>query len=164
IIATTGVFNPLATDLDQIYDSELARQITRIDKASSDRPVWLCYGPGETSGLVTLLGGRTISGFQWPPQLGLWRDLDPEGAFEDQYNRDAWVFLRYQDSQEPVIFANPNRYALEVRVSPDNAVLVARGARYILATGYAQRQIDSSRYPLVYKSPADTFSIFSIRR
>jgi len=164
VIATTGVFNPLATGLDQIYDSELAQQITRLDKGSGDRPLWLCYGPGETSCLVTLLGGRTISGFQWPPQLGVWRDLDPAGNFEEQYNRDAWVYLRYQDSQEPVMFANTNRYALEVRVSPDNPVLRARGARFILATGYAQWQIDNSRYPVVYKSPRDTFSIFAIRQ
>jgi len=160
VIATTVVFNPLATDLNQIYDSELAQQITRIDSESGDRPLWLCYGPGETSCLVTLLGGRTISGFQWPPQLGLWRDLDPAGNFKEQYNRDAWVYLRYQGSQEPVIFANPNPHALEVGISPDNPVLRARGARYILATGDAKWQTDSSKYPLVYKSRA--FAIFAI--
>ena len=161
ILMTTALFNPLATNLDQIYDSELALQIKKINN-ENNRPLWLCYGPGETSELVTLLGGRSISGFQWPPQVRLWRDLDPAGSFDEQYNRDAWVFLRYQDSREPVIFLNPNRYALEVRVSPDNPVLIARGAKYILATGNAQMQIDRSKYPLVYKSPSDTFTIFTI--
>src|SRR5262249_38241043 len=108
------------------------------------------------------MGGRSISGIQWPPQIGLWRDLDPERNSDDQYNRDAWVTLRYQDSREPVAFTNPNPYALEVKVSPDNKVLRARGARYILATGEAQWEIDRSKYPLVYKSSGNSFAVFEI--
>ena len=81
---------------------------------------------------------------------------------QEQYNRDAWVYLRYQDSQAPVRFANPNPHALEVGVSPDNAVLRARGARYILATGDAQWETDRLKYPLIYKSRANSFTIFAI--
>jgi hypothetical protein len=162
LIGSSALFNPLATSLDQLYDSDLARHIVLLDKTSESRPLWICYGPGDTGILVTLLGGRTISGIQFPPQISLWRDLDPERQFDEQYNRDAWVNLTYQDGQRPVSFANPNPHNLDVNVAPDHPALLARGARYILATGYARGQIDRSRFPIVYQSPAGGFSIFSI--
>jgi hypothetical protein len=162
LVATSASFNPLVTSLDQVYNSELARQIVLLDNASRSRPLWICYGPGDTGILVTLLGGRTISGIQFPPQLGLWRDLDPRRGFDEQYNRDAWVNLTYQDGQRPVAFSNPGPHNLEVNVAPDHPALVARGARYILATGYAQGQIDRSRFPVVYQSQGAGFTVFAI--
>src|SRR5262249_54003260 len=80
VLATTAVFNPLSTNLDHIYESELAGQIVRFDETRGDHPVWICYGGKFPSVLVTVLGGRTISGIQWPPQLALWRSLDPTGG------------------------------------------------------------------------------------
>ena len=162
LIGTSVFFNPLATSIDQLYNSELARQIVLLDKAAESRPLWVCYGPGDTGILVTLLGGRTISGIQFPPQIGLWRDLDPERQFDEQYNRDAWVNLTYQDGQRPVSFANPSPHNLLVNIAPDHPALAVRGAKYILATGYAQGQIDRSRFPVVYRSPAGVFTVFSI--
>ena len=164
LIGTSALFNPLATSLDQLYNSDLARQIVRLDEASESRPLWVCYGPGDTGILVTLLGGRTISGIQFPPQIGLWRDFDPQREFDEQYNRDAWVNLTYQDGQRPVSFANPSPHNLDINVAPDHPALLARGARYVLATGYAQDQIDRSRFPVVYQSPARAFTVFSIGR
>src|SRR5207253_10586042 len=41
LVATTALFNPLSTNLDHIYKSELAQQIIKLNKQSSDRPLWI---------------------------------------------------------------------------------------------------------------------------
>jgi hypothetical protein len=163
LVATTALFNPLATTINHIYDSELARQIVRFNESSDDSPIWICYGPVPQAVLVTVLGGRTISGVLWPPQLSLWRKLDPaEGAFEDRYNRYAEVTLSYQSDPRLAFFKNPTEGTLVVRVAPDHPALKAMGARYILAVGAVQNEIEADNFPLLYRSSNGSFSIYAI--
>jgi hypothetical protein len=159
-----------------LYRSELAEQIQRLDKAA-DRPLWVCYGSGkgryanlspvaltsrpDTAVLVTVLGGRTVSGVQWPPALDFWHALDPSRAYEEFYNRFSLVYLHYTDD-DTVSFSLANFRILDVTIRPDNPVLRQMGAKYILATDDSARQINTVRFPLIYKSPTADFSIFEI--
>jgi hypothetical protein len=162
VVATAGFFNPLSTNLDYIYKSELAREITRLNK-QSERPLWLCYGDSDYPGmLVTLLGGRTLSGVHWPPQLEVWHALDPARAYEGAYNRYAHVFMEYGEDAQKTTFASPDHETLIVTISPDNPVLKSMGARYVLAMRDAQAAVDRSKFPLVYESTTGHFSIFQL--
>jgi hypothetical protein len=163
-VATTAVFNPLATNLDHIYKSELAIEISRINRAESDsKPLWLTYGGTFPGVLITTLGGRSLSGIHWPPQLSVWRKLDPtRGGFEKFYNRYAEVSLQYLPEEKRVSFANPIEGALTVGISPYNPGLRELGARYVLAMGEAQGQLDSAGLVTLYKSTRADFTIYSI--
>jgi hypothetical protein len=123
--------------------------------------VAVCYGESDYPGtLVTLLGGRSLSGVQWPPQLDVWQALDPDRAGEAAYNRYAHVFLEYGRDAQKTTFVSPDDETLIVTVSPDTPVLKSMGARYILAMREAQGLVDRSRLALVYQSPTGQFSIF----
>ena len=163
LVATTALFNPLSTNLDHIYESELAQQIVKLNKESSDRPLWIPYGGIHPGVLITTLGGRSIAGVHWPPQLSLWRSIDPSGGgYEPVYNRYAQVHLSYRPDARWVSFNNFQDDAMEVRISPTHPALKAIGARYVLAMGDAQADVESSKLPLIYKSPNGSFSIFEI--
>jgi hypothetical protein len=163
LVATTALFNPLATNLDHIYDSELAQQIVRLNNQSTDRPLWICYGGVFPGMLITTLGGRSLTGIHWPPQLALWRSLDPTGGgYEKVYNRYAEVSLEYRDDDKWVSFINPTQGTLLVKVSPTHPVLRAMGGGYVLAMGDAQTAVEPARLPLLYKSSNGSFSIFEI--
>lgn len=163
LVATTALFNPLATNLDHIYKSELAQQIVKLNKESPDRPLWICYGGVHPGMLVTVLGGRSLSGLHWPPQLALWRSIDPSGGgYEQVYNRYAQVQLGYRPDAHWVSFNNFQDDAMEVKISPTHPVLLAMGARYVLAMGEAQAAVSASNLPVVYKSEAGSFTIFEI--
>jgi hypothetical protein len=162
LILTSAFFNPLATNLDHIYDSELAREVRRLTNQSADPPLWICYGGGHAGVLVTTLGGRSLTGIQWPPQLSIWRRLDPATVFESSYNRYALVRLLYKPDVSSVSFDNPQTDLLEVSIAPDHPVLREMGARYVLAMGEAQRDVEQSRLDLVYKSSTGSFSILEI--
>ena len=163
LVATTASFNPLATNLDHLYKSELAQEIIRLNNQSTDRPLWICYGGVYPGMLITALGGRSLTGVHWPPQLSLWRSLDPSGGgYEKVYNRYAEVSLEYRDDAHWVSFNNPNEGTLVVKISPTHPVLQAMGARYVLATGDVQNTIESAGLPVIYRSSKGSFSIFEI--
>ncbi|MEK6304439.1 MAG: hypothetical protein AABO41_27435 [Acidobacteriota bacterium] len=164
LVATTAVFNPLATNLDHIYHSELAEQIVRLNRESSDRPLWITYGGVQPGMLITTLGGRSLTGVHWPPQLALWRSLDPtDGAYEKIYNRFAQVQLIYRASPSLISFRSSQEDALDVYVAPDHPALKRLGVRYVLAMGDSQQNVGQSALDLVYKSSNGSFSIFAER-
>ena len=111
-----------------------------------------------------MLGGRSLSGAQWPPQLAIWRQIDTAGDFEAVYNRYALVRLAYRSNSESVSFDNPQVDLFEVGVAPDHPVLRGMGARYVLAMGDAQHAVEQSGLEVIYKSPNERFSILEIPR
>jgi hypothetical protein len=164
LIATTAVFNPLATNLDHIYRSELAEQIIKLNKESKERPLWITYGGVQPGMLVTTLGGRSLTGVHWPPQLALWRSLDQfGGAFEKIYNRFAQVQFIYRPDSSIVTFHSSQEDALEVYIAPDHPALKSLGVRYVLAMGDSQRDVEQSALDLLYRSSNGTFAIFQER-
>jgi hypothetical protein len=160
--ATTWLINPLATNLDHYYNSELSKEIAHMNKQSNERPLWITYGGTHTSQLIAALGGRAMTGVQWPPQLALWHNLDPDGRNEPTYNRYAEISFDYTNDDHFVSFNNPQEGTLIVTVSPTNPALKAAGARYVLVMGDAQKIVDASRLSLLYRSSFDNFSIFEI--
>jgi hypothetical protein len=162
IVATTALYNPLSTNLDHIYDSELAHQITRLNKESADRPLWVCYGGLHPGVLVYLLGGRSLSGIHWPPQLALWGKLDYSGFFPNVYNRYAEVQLAYAPVKEQISFANHQDGSFILSINPNNVILKRLGARYVLAMGDAQTSVGLAKLPVIYQSPFGSFSIYEI--
>ena len=162
VVLTTATFNPLCTNLDHIYKSELAEQIVRFDNESNDRPLWLCYGSIHPGILVTALGGRSLSGLYWPPQLSLWREFDPLGSYQAIYNRYAHFQLAFEPADLRVGFEKTWEDSFILRISPNNPILISRGARYVLAMGSAQQIVRAANLVPVYKSPQGAFTIYEI--
>jgi hypothetical protein len=162
LIWTTAPFNPLSTNLDHLYHSELAEQIRRFNNRSNDHPLWLCYGGVNTGILVTTLGGRSLSGEHWPPQLALWRIFDPSGFSKNVYNRFALVHLEYGEANQSAKFTTAQEDSFNVTLSPRLPALQQMGARYVLALGAAQTTVKDDNLNLLYTSTDGNFSIYEI--
>ena len=162
VVATTALFNPLATNLDHVYNSELAREIKEINSRSVEPPLWLCYGGWYPGQLVATLGGRSLTGVHWPPQLSIWQALDPAGAYENLYNQYAEVSLHGLPADNMAVFNSRNPGDLSVWVSPHNPVLKSLGARYVLVMDEGLTTSNTSSLNLIYRSTANNFSIFEI--
>ncbi len=162
VVATTALFNPLSSNLDHLYDSELGREIARYSRLAPERPLWLCYGSIQPGQLVGLSGGRTFASVQWPPQLALWRQLDPDGLYEKNYNNFDEATVDYLADENSVAFTNPQEGELRVHVSPTNPVLKTVGVRYVLVIGDAQNVVDASKLRPLYQSSGGHFTIYEI--
>ena len=160
VVATTILFNPLSTNLNHIYKSELAGEITRLNRQSDRPPLWVCYGGVHPGVLVTILGGRSVSGVHWPPQLSMWHVLDPDRIYEYFYNRYAEVSLDYMPDVSRVSFRAPQDGELRVMISPDYPGLKTLGARYLLVVGEAQDVVPAEKFHTVSRSAYGNFSIF----
>ncbi|MGA9770337.1 MAG: hypothetical protein WBV94_14965 [Blastocatellia bacterium] len=162
VFATTAQFNPLATNLDHIYDSELAQAITRINNRSTDRPFWVCYGGTHSGALITILAGKSLSGIQFPPQMDIWHTLDPNRRFEKVYNQYAEVIFEYTSDDNKVYFDSTQNGSFTVQVSPYNPLLKSLGVRYVLLMDDAQKVVDTSRLSLIHRSSTGNFFIYEI--
>ena len=160
VLGTTALFNPLSTNLSHLYDSELSREITRLNKQSSSPPLWVCFGGAHTGALVTILGGRSMSGIQWPPQLSMWRVLDPAHLYEKAYNQYAEVSLNYLQDPTRVSFSSPHEGELIVFISPNNVGLKTLGARYLLLADQAVDGIPTDGFRFIFKASTGRFSIY----
>ncbi len=162
VVAAGGFFNPLSTNLDHIYKSELARQVTRLNAEAGGAPLWICYGNTYPSVLVAMLGGRSIGGVHWPPQMSFWEKADPAGQYERIYNNFSHIELAYEWDERKILLTGTQSYVVKIGISPGNAVLRSMGARYVLAMGKAQSEIDHAKFPLLYRSESGSFAIFEI--
>jgi hypothetical protein len=162
VVATTALFNPLATKLDHLYDSELGREVARYSRLSPERPLWICYGSIQPGQFISLSGGRSFAGVQWPPQLSFWRQLDPYGLYEKNYNNFNEVGVDYLADETRIGFTNPQEGELRVQVSPTNPLLKSVGVRYVVLLGEAQSAVDTSKLRLLYKSSGEAFTIYEI--
>jgi hypothetical protein len=160
VIGTTAFFNPLSTNLSHLYDSELSREINRLNQQSSSPPLWVCFGGAHTGVLVTILGGRSMSGIHWPPQLSMWRILDPAHLYEKAYNQYAEVSLDYLPDRTRVSFGSPHDGELRIFISPDNVGLKTLGARYMLLADQAVDSIPTDGFRPIYRASSGRFSIF----
>ena len=77
--------------------------------------------------LITTLGGRALSGVQYPPQLDIWHTLDPNRLYENVYNRYAEVSFDYSPDDTKVSFYNPQEGEMRVVISPNNSLLKSVG-------------------------------------
>jgi len=180
VVATSAFFNPLSTNLDFLYQSELAEKITELDRnpdglapdtmraqgsgepSQRQRPLWLCYGLAYPEVQVQILGGRALPGIQWPPQLDLWRRLDPSRTYEPIYNRYAHIQLGVDGIGQAATFTSPKDDAIAVTASPTDSVFLSMGARYVLAMYKYQENIDRLGLPVIYKSNTGAFTIYPI--
>ena len=161
-VATTFWFNPLATNLDHIYESELAQAILSVKARSSSPSLWAVFGGNHVGVLIEVLGDRAMTGIQWPPQLHGWSVLDPKGESFATYNRYAEIEFYEPRDASTISFQNPLEGALIVRISPDNPRLKQVGVRYILLIDGQQVNVDPTKLRLLSRSASHHFSIYEL--
>src|SRR5262249_13605323 len=67
-----------------------------------------------------------------------------------------------QKNDCPITLDRLGVYVLTLRIAPTNTAFSSRGARYVLAIGGGQSELESTNLHLVAKGANDSFSIFEI--
>lgn len=161
-VSTSFWFNPLATDLDHVYDSELANAIRGVQKSTGTRSTWAVFGGTHIGSLIEMLGDRAVTGPQWPPQLRAWSLLDSGGAQFAIYNRFGEVSFLKSGDPNAITFLNPVQGVLQVRLEPDNPRLKLLGVRYVILVNNQQGPVDDKKLRTVYHSMNQRFTIYEL--
>ena len=163
-VATTFWFNPISTNLDHIYNSELAQAILHMKaRRWGQSSLWAVFGGNHVGVLIEMLGDRAVTGIQWPPQLHGWSVLDPKGEHFVNYNRYAEITFLASRRAKTIAFRNPVEGSLTVTMPSAEPRLQELGVRYILMMGDQQAQADETKLQLVFRSSHLNFSIYEFR-
>jgi len=84
------------------------------------------------------------------------------GSSQAVYNRYAHVQLAFEPSPLRVGFEKTWEDSFILRISPNNPILINKGARYVLALGNEQQTVKAPNLVTVYQSPRGAFTIYEI--
>lgn len=92
----TGIsVRPISKGLDAIDSKPVALEIKQIVKDDKEA-VWMAYGGGNVlPSYLVACGAPTINSVNIYPNMELWRKLDPEGVYNEVYNRYAHINLNF---------------------------------------------------------------------
>lgn len=99
VILTVNV-NPVYRGILDLSELEVGKTIMAID--AEDDGEWLAIGSYEGRALLTQTGVGSYSGVQNYPSEEMWSEIDPEGEYEDRWNRLAHI-VWVEGKGDPVV-------------------------------------------------------------
>lgn len=126
LVAAVGLtVNPVQQGLPALTESDFVKDVRAVSEKDPDA-LWIT---SELIGQVVPLGqAKTLSSTWTYPDLDFWAQLDPTGAYENQYNRYAHVAFVLADAGAATSFELLGPDSLCVHISNDD--LVKLGIRY----------------------------------
>ncbi|MDR1426672.1 MAG: hypothetical protein LBJ08_02795 [Bifidobacteriaceae bacterium] len=99
--------NPLSRGLFDLRSTPLGQAV--LAQAARSPGDWVGIGSTElVTGTLVETGVGGMNGVQGGPRQDRWRELDPEGLYEDQWNRMAYVMWTPGPSAERVFSPQPD--------------------------------------------------------
>ena len=96
--------NPIQQGIDVIYENELTKDIYQVTIDDDDEGLWLVEGVTYPMiNLPVMVGASTINSTNVYPNLERWKKLDPNGQYEEIYNRYAHISVDIQ-TDNPTYF------------------------------------------------------------
>jgi hypothetical protein len=131
--------NPLQRGLDPILDNPVARAVRAV--SDGDDAGWAVFEHGDVvKGTLIASGVDVVSGVAFYPDRSAWDLLDPDGAFEDHWNRYARVTFTVGGRGTPPVMEAPFADALIVRLDPCGDELRDLGVRYVVSASAVAEQ------------------------
>lgn len=81
--------NPVYRGIFDLSETAVGKSIMQIDEAKDGE--WLSLGSYEGRALLTQTGVGSYSGVQIYPSEEMWSEIDPSGAYEENWNRLAHI-------------------------------------------------------------------------
>ncbi len=144
-IAATIWFNPLTQGgMDFIRNNPVSHAIrtahqTAIDQGES--PTWVAYGFERYDiylpNLFRMLGIRSVDGVHPYPQPALFKSIDPDAHYEEQWNRYAHVRFQLPDNPDEFGIDLLQHDLIRVRLHPQDGRSRSLGITHVVVRGDA---------------------------
>lgn len=172
-IIPTISFNPISIGVPNYEQLELAQQIKHVMTQSNPQTDWWAsYGEDQhpvdanlPSVLIQTLGGKTLTGTFWYPQMNFWQYIEPNDQRSKIYNRYSQVYFVPPQNQAitEITLSNPLTDITQVNIHPLNSGLKAIGLRYFVARPDQVAQIVSNpSIRLISQTSDQRYAIYEI--
>lgn len=91
-MASGLMVNPIVKGLDAIYSKPVAGEIKTLVEKDPDAK-WISLDNIVDSGFLVACGAPTINSVNYIPNYALWKILDPQGQYNESYNRYAHMIV-----------------------------------------------------------------------
>lgn len=134
-----GLVNPIQKGLPFLEESELLSAIEEV-VANDAEGKWIVEGMKyPDTNLPLMAGASTINSTNVYPDLERWRKLDPNGEYEEYYNRYAHILINLQEEGTEFSLVAPDSF----QVTLDQEGLRMLEVRYILSPNELESFSDS---------------------
>lgn len=127
-VLSGGLVNPIQQGIDVIYKSELVETIQNITE--QDHGLWIVEGAYPLTNIPIMAGAPTINSTNVYPDLERWAILDPDGQYEDIYNRYAHITVDLSDKKTRFDLVYTDSFLLTLNYKD----LETLDVRYVLTT------------------------------
>lgn len=127
--------NPFVRGLDPLTSSPFATMVRDIHRADgNDDGVWIT-DTWDSSSVITAAGVNNLSGVNLYPNADAWRVLDPEGRYEDVWNRYAITRWTFDPTATIPVITLVQDDVVAVRLDPCGVQLDQLGVNHIVTAG-----------------------------
>lgn len=87
--------NPIRGSIEPYFNNDIANQINTL---STNEDKWAVVGSSlPLNNYISSLGWKTLNSTNVYPQIETWKILDPDGAYDEIYNRYAHILINLKD-------------------------------------------------------------------
>lgn len=150
--------NPIVKGTDMIEDSKILAAVEKYN--SEDEGIWLAEAIGFPGpNYLTMAGVSTINSTHAYPNLEFCRKLDPEGKYEDIYNRYAHIYIEIVEKEAPekFVLVAPDTYRIYITADE----LKTMNIKYIFTVRIMENyENENVSFDLLYD--VDTYRIYKV--
>jgi hypothetical protein len=136
---------PIVRGYDGLYRKPASEAVQNIVEADPDAK-WIGYGNIITPQFLIANGAPTINSVNYIPNMELWGKLDPEGKYNEVYNRYSHIILGFTDDETTFSLVQPDLMNLDINYSD----LEKTGAKYVFVLGELIDNSDAVDLKLLY--------------
>lgn len=145
--------NPIAFGTSSLLSSDLSNAIHDIDLID-DEAYWLIDDEFPYSNYLLAQGVKAFNTLNSYPDYNKWRILDPEGKYEDVYNRYAHVSVKVIDQGCSFSLLAPDSILVEI----DPTYIRSMNIKFIMSG----RKLEQYGFEKVYEDNYTDFSIYQV--
>ncbi len=118
IITLSGLYvNPLQKGTDVIYNNDVVQHISEIKNTDSDA-LWIVINDkSQIHNLPIMVGAKTINSTNTYPNMDTWHKIDPEGKYQDIYNRYAHIHMDISEDETKFELNAPDNFTVTLTQS-----------------------------------------------
>ena len=115
VITISGLaVNPLQKGTDVIYNNDVVQHISKIKSNDSDA-LWIVVNDrSQIHNIPIMVGAKTINSTNTYPNMDTWHKIDPDGKYQDIYNRYAHIHADVTEWETNFVLNAPDNFTVLV--------------------------------------------------
>lgn len=115
VITISGLaVNPLQKGTDVIYNNDIVQHISEVQDNDSDALWVVINDKSQIHNIPIMVGAKTINSTNTYPNMDTWHKIDPDGKYQDIYNRYAHIHMDVTEGETSFELNAPDNFTVLV--------------------------------------------------